>query len=220
MTILRAQVTIPYTSGLPRDVSVNTWSMFAPSESENYEAMDLALGRFYTVPPTGETRSVTEYYSSAVRRASASASVHFYDIENPGPPLYGGPSFNPDTPLSATSLPLEVALCTTLVAGTPTDVPIRSRRGRIFLGPFIAGAVDSTYPPKPVSELLAIVAKATERLMEEITAIAGGLHRLVIWSPTRDNHYDVSGGWVDNEFDTQRRRQVDATARTEWGTEE
>jgi hypothetical protein len=41
--------------------------------------------------------------------------------------------------------------------------------------------------------------------------------RWAIYSRAANQAYEVSGGFIDNEFDTQRRRQVDATARTTWG---
>jgi len=60
--------------------------------------------------------------------------------------------------------------------------------------------------------------------MEDGTVVAGGLSvKWAVYSPTTDavdtidNAFnDVLDGWVDNAFDTQRRRGPAATTRITW----
>jgi len=47
------------------------------------------------------------------------------------------------------------------------------------------------------------------------TETAGGWD-WVVYSPTNGNTVNVDNGWVDNAFDTQRRRGLAVTARTNW----
>jgi hypothetical protein len=39
-----------------------------------------------------------------------------------------------------------------------------------------------------------------------------------VWSTTRSQMARVVGGWVDDDFDTQRRRGLTSSFRTKWGT--
>ena len=40
----------------------------------------------------------------------------------------------------------------------------------------------------------------------------------VLWSRANNAMFNVVGGWVDNAFDTIRKRGNAPTARTTWGT--
>lgn len=40
----------------------------------------------------------------------------------------------------------------------------------------------------------------------------------VIWSEKLEQSFAVAGGWVDNAWDTQRRRGMPATTRTLWNS--
>jgi hypothetical protein len=39
---------------------------------------------------------------------------------------------------------------------------------------------------------------------------------LAVWSPSNGDAVPVTDGWVDNAWDTQRRRGIDRTARSTW----
>lgn len=56
---------------------------------------------------------------------------------------------------------------------------------------------------------------ATERLVTTVGDVATSTF-LGVYSRVDGLIRPITSGWVDNEFDTQRRRQRDATARTEW----
>jgi hypothetical protein len=45
-------------------------------------------------------------------------------------------------------------------------------------------------------------------------AIASASWDWVVYSPTDDAYHEVANGWVDNAWDTQRRRGYKPTSRT------
>lgn len=56
------------------------------------------------------------------------------------------------------------------------------------------------------------VVRSFQKLKDE--ADASLIWQWRIWSPTNNNSVLIDNGWVDNAWDTQRRRGVEATART------
>jgi hypothetical protein len=123
------------------------------------------------------------------------------------------------------ALPREVALCGSFhgdlsgVAeeGAGDTRPRARRRGRIYVGPLNVAATDSTNGSANggalpsgffIGRLAAAFAEFTAAAIED----EGG--RWVVASRADNAVYPVTAGWVDNEFDTQRRRGLDPSART------
>jgi hypothetical protein len=69
-----------------------------------------------------------------------------------------------------------------------------------------AGGFRTSVEPTFMEDML----DAYEAAWAELTT-AGLSH--AVWSSADDTAYPVIGAWMDNAFDTQRRRGVDATAR-------
>lgn len=93
--------------------------------------------------------------------------------------------------------------------------PRARRRGRIFLGPLATSALrvtSGTAEQRPHQTVIDTLATAAGQLHTGTMVTAG---EVWIVGSRRDNiGYPVTGGWVDDEFDTQRRRQIKPTART------
>ena len=92
---------------------------------------------------------------------------------------------------------------------TGRDRPKQRHRGRFYIGPLTAtGTVATTAPCHLNSifwnDLTAATAKA-------LLGLTGANWR--VWSRRDAAVYTVTGGFVDNAFDTQRRRGAKATAR-------
>jgi hypothetical protein len=99
--------------------------------------------------------------------------------------------------------------------GLPTDVSLviswttaragRSYRGRTYLPPFHSNrnTDGAGLMPQPTSTCVTQVTQQAEQLLTDL-----GSHSspMVVWSPTHSFHTPVAGGYVDNEWDTQRRR--------------
>jgi hypothetical protein len=65
---------------------------------------------------------------------------------------------------------------------------------------------------RPSAEILAGLAAAGLQLKTDHGT--GGNMRWAVWSRVNHAMYEVTGGFIDNEFDTQRRRGEVSTARS------
>lgn len=104
----------------------------------------------------------------------------------------------------------ELAVCLSYKAQYVSGVTPKRRRGRIYLGPFSGGVVDSATGK---------LAAASKTVIVNAGQVFLDLHQAattwswVVYSPTTDTAgtgeagaYEVLSAWVDDELDTQRRR--------------
>ena len=123
------------------------------------------------------------------------------------------------TTVSTGGLPEEVAICLTLHGESPITP---RRRGRLYIGPLanqsnVLQQATSSLPARPEDSTASNI---VDVLLEKATVLADVVSPLkwCIRSVTpSENYVAVTGGWVDNAFDTQRRRGPDPTARRAWG---
>lgn len=219
MPRLRHQVILPYTSGFARDASINVWHTSSVDKTRLEQAQDasLALLEFYvSATGVGAETIVGAYYSQIVSRVAEACLIRTFDLDDPTPrePILEFP-WQMVGHSEANSLPYEVALCSSFTAEGGEGAPLRRRRGRVYLGPFNLDALQGGAVPAPATTLIDTVVAATERLITTFgdtptSSFVG------VYSRVDDLVRPITSGWVDNEFDTQRRRQRDATARTEW----
>jgi len=217
--IVEAQVSLPYITNLPRDVAVNTFHFRAADGTSTADAAaDAAavLVDFYNELDSPQTVSVATYISKYVSRASGSAMIKVYDLSDPLPrePI-GTSTFTLDNAGAATSLPMEIALCSSYRSAFLSGVPTASCRGRVYIGPLAttANTASNDLPARPSTAFQTNLALATEGI---ITACAATDLTWVTWSRTLQRADDVIAGFVDDEWDVQRRRGVDSTARATW----
>ena len=216
----RCQVSIPLDSAIPEDAIVNTWHfdddddpVAAPEDTAEW-IFDL-MRDFYTAVDGA-------VFPSTVSNV---ATMKLYDMAIPAVDrelLYS--STITLSPSADAPLPNEVALCLSMKAADSPGVNPARRRGRIYLGPVKNTAlevIDSQ--ARPTSAVRTAVAGAAAGLQAgfEHPASPGLRLRWSIYSPTTDiagtvgeSFNDVLSGWVDNSFDTQRRRGCAPTSRT------
>lgn len=113
---------------------------------------------------------------------------------------------------SATGLPTEVAMVLSFQGVKAAGFPQGRRRGRIFIGPLGSGVNGTDGRPTPTARTA--IANAAATLKTDLAA-PGGQH-WAVWSSVDGQSVEIDNGWVDNAFDTQRRRGVQVTARTTW----
>jgi hypothetical protein len=127
--------------------------------------------------------------------------VKCYDLADAEPrPVRAHSIFNPGTPAAPDEIgPRQVALCLSYYAGR--NLP--ATRGRIYVGPINAP------PPVP-----------NTGVMNEVMALGNALFNIGGANVHWQQHSEKTGVsstitdiWVDNRWDTQRRRLVKATAR-------
>jgi hypothetical protein len=214
MTNIRAMFIGQGPSGLPEDRVVNTFHF----QSD----LDFALGSlavigavtdFYTgvgTSPNVQANTLSSYLSPWVSRT---AEIRTYNLADAKPRVPITTALTLSDGQQLTGYPEEVALCISVTGGAPFTA---RRRGRVFLGPLIPGSgtpANTENPTRPTAAFMLDCAKAALRM-----ATAGGsTAEWVIRSerPT-ENFVTITRGWVDNAFDTQRRRGPKSTTRKEW----
>lgn len=125
----------------------------------------------------------------------------------------------------APSLPNEVAFVLTIGTKETSATTLQKarRRGRLYLGPLCADAMtaQNNVAAVPNASFMEAVVGAGERLAEWSWGVGAqsGIEadgQWVVWSRTGETYGSVNGGWVDNAWDSQRRRGTEPTAKTTW----
>ena len=216
----RCQVSIPYYTAIPEDVVTNTWHFrwggIVPPESGNFAQMLVLLENFYE----------SVYFSATVGQMATHmrpllTRAKIYDLDEPTPRT---PILDMPVPLTVSTVnatvPTELALCLSFQGPPVSGEPQARRRGRVFLGGWghISGTGAASSFPQPMTAALTNIATAAATLKSAGDAVDW---LWCVYSPTEaaqatDPPYDtlVTNGWIDNAFDTQRRRGNAPSART------
>lgn len=143
--------------------------------------------------------------------------ITFYDLSDPKPriPFYMSTWDFPTAP-SLDQLPHECSIVSSFKTNREAGKSDRNRRNRVYIGP-ISNAVlnpddGRVQPATRIRIADAFSDLATQSGSEDDWT-------WVVYSPTLDEAYPVKEGFVDNAFDTQRRRGVDSTVRSVWTTD-
>lgn len=206
MGVVRAQVRFEGDTLDPEDVFINTWHFLASGGALTEGVADTITSyfdSFYKAEHGGQPGTIAEYFSPFM---SGNAEVRYYDLahEEPRVPIIRTFTF---TPVASGGLPAEVAVALSFQAGIPLT---RTRRGRVYLGPLNQNAMSavSTSDRHVNPTFMAIVGHAAADM-----AVATRAHRWAIYSRKLDSASIVETGWVDDAFDTQRRRGNEALTR-------
>lgn len=212
MTTFLCTISFEHDTGLPEDDVVNTWHFEGPSipTPNTANIMDM-VEDFYTVTYAPSIDPLLFYYSGSL---NGNYRLRVYDVDAApprapiatrtgvfGPVAGGGP------------LPEEVALVNSFYAAPVAGTPAARRRNRNYLGPFNRGAL-GVGDGRPVPALLQVVKNAAVGMKAASDASLD--MKWVILSATTGVTANVVGGWVDNAWDTQRRRGTEADLRISW----
>lgn len=205
VTHVLVQTTLWMDSGLPEDYAVNTWHI-------NTTAVDPAAGMaaFFADLQTFYT-SIDNYLSSL---CEGTLAVRGYNMDDPTPRV---PFFIDGVALTVgtSSYPTEVAMCLSFQGARISGENQARRRGRIYLGPLSPTTGDGA-TGRPTTTFRTDCLAAMDTLADD--ALADPTYAWVVWSEAAGSGTVVTNGWVDNAFDTQRRRGLDPTVRTSWTT--
>lgn len=210
MTTFRAQCVFPYFTGLPEDVITNTLHFWSDTLNTSDAADQIAsrLSSFFSTIYEDEDRT-----ANFVDWDDAMVKVYNLDDSTPRVPEERALTVTHD-PEPSSVMPTEVAVVASFHAAPPITA---RRRNRIYLGGFshhistagTLGAFPMVLPALIIdinTAMLALQGNNSSDLTWVGVSQATG--SLVFWAPV--------GGWVDNTFDTQRRRGIIATSRTTW----
>lgn len=208
------RVNLPFITNLPRDVAVNTFAMDVAGDPGL--GLATALVDFYNADTGGRSASIASWLSPVIDRSSDACSIEFYALNlasgETGPPT-GIQQFTLGPTTADAGLPQECAVCLSYFNNETPAVPLKRRRGRIWMGPLV-GAVLSNLDgglPSVANQFAEDLAIAARELKSDLNDIGATWS---VWSRSDAALYEITDGWVDNEFDTMRSRQVDATFRT------
>ena len=212
--LFRAQVTFGAANEIPRDAMTNSFHFHGTSG--DYGNIADMLYDFYDVADTASAALRTHMTDNAL---DGSWQVKIYDLGEDVPRI---PVFEDQRSLtlgSGAALPTEVALVASFHCPFVSGQPAARRRNRIYLGGL---ATTTTQNGRPSPAVRASLLGAMEDLNAAARASLSWTWR--IWSPTsvqagqdlETSAWIVNAGWVDNAWDTQRRRGVDASVRETW----
>jgi hypothetical protein len=212
MATMRAQVVFQGMSNTPEDVVVNTYHFVSP----DYAIVNRDLVRDYlvelyntTVPAPG-TGKIAESMSSFLSRVANASKIKVYDLAEPKPrtPTTYSWTLAANSGGALVELPAEVAVCASFYA-----LQNRPRyRGRVYLGPWVSNVLQDALNDRsrPQTTLIDTIAGAFNRLLLK----PGTGPKLAIQSNADGQARIATNGWVDDAWDTQRRRGQDAKSRT------
>lgn len=212
---------------MPEDVFINTFH-FATQSANEAEAINVVnlLKDLYTLAAPGGSPAnapIGQWIGGVVKRDANACKIRVYDLAQPKPrPVLHEGSFTM-TGLSTgwtQDLPAEVALCASFwgVANRPRT------RGRVYLGPWgnHASGAGTSGRSIPIVGLRQSIAASFGRMINVAASTANlavfsrGVYQIdgVVQPVTSQLYTVVTDGWVDDAWDTQRRRGQDATTRT------
>lgn len=220
----KVEVRFPYIgASLPRDVAINTFHFLGgdAGDPEDQTALIVsALPTFYESVGTGATVPIVDFLSQVL--SVEEDAVEIWGSLSTDLTLPNG-GFTPKQQVGnftielvdTAALPNEVAVCMSLKDSTNTLTPGR-HRGRNFIGPLNVAALGPNLEngmTTPDPDLIEAIQGAAQDLQAFVEASVEPSVSWCIYSRANEAYYRITNGWVDNEFDTQRRRQQRATLR-------
>lgn len=203
-------VTWPAVSGIPEDACVHTFNWSLTAGTDPVVAAGVVrerLQEFYGDAPTGFVNNLNAYFANTIDRAAAYIQVYDHSEPKPRVPILENLlGADIGDRVQDWDIPAEVAVCLSYHAEFQSGAPKARRRGRVYMGPFNGGVlsqVEDGEPARPISSFVEILRDAGKRLAD-YQAAAGV--SWAVWSRVDDEFNNVTGGWVDDAYDTQRRR--------------
>lgn len=202
MGTIRAQVILHTDDNTPANYITNSLAFVSPGTFADFTGLTGVIKDFYD--------DITAAYLSS-ELAQNGHEIKYYDL--PGtPPNYPieEDTFNLAANPSGSPLPQECAIVLSFQGVRTPGFPQSRRRGRIYLGTWGASANTSG---RPTAALVTIIATAATTFKTAVAALADPID-WAIWSVADQAPVAVDNGWIDNVWDTQRRRGLLETSRT------
>lgn len=176
---------------LPADWITNTLAFQAPGTPGSVDYEQLA-------------EEVKEAFSLSVPRPAGYTTVEakVYEETDPEPRPIRGQAIREDAGGGGAPGPREVAICLSFYA--VRNLP--KQRGRVYIGPLTV----TNMAERPSDALIAQIATLVPRL----DAINVSNFKWAVWSRVDGIFQNVTNWWIDDEWDTQRRRGLKSTKRS------
>lgn len=206
MSVHKLLVIFEADSELPADAMVNTL-YFEGSGSDPENVFDMVFD-FFDADPTGLTSPISEYMSNAA--LTGQVTFKLYDLADAEPRVPVAEETRTLANISSSAaLPTEVALVFSYHSAFTSGTAAARSRGRIYIGGL---AAFTNTNGRPASTLTGTMAAAGRDLIQASNASVSWEWQQ--YSTLTETGRIAVGGWVDNAWDTQRRRGLDSTVRT------
>ena len=207
-----AQVIWQGGSGLPEDQFVQTYTFRNDNVLDRagmLDAVDTAISNFYGNPGDANPDAIVDWMPQEL----TAPQIKIFDLGETPPRVPEERQLSTFTPSdNAQPLPREVAVCCSFHVGGPGP----RNRGRTFLGPFTINAVIGDAQTGGARVVAPLRDRIAERA-EDMATNASLECTWVLWSRANNAMFNVVGGWVDDAFDTIRKRGNAPSTRTTWG---
>jgi hypothetical protein len=206
---IAAQVIFECTNGIPRDSVVNTFH-FDITGIKLLWIRD-HLQSFYNDTHHTGVSNVASWLSATLSRAANKAHIKLYRMWDDHPRQPTSYDWTLESVASGDNgLPVETCLCLSQYSNT---LHTKSGRGRVYIGPLHSNSVRiSAGNVFPFGDCIDPIRYAGRYLIDEGVA-SGSKGVWSIYSRKLNQMHRVETAFVDNEFDTQRRRGHRATVR-------
>ena len=216
-----AQVCLAADSSVPADVAMNTYH-FALDTDPAGAVPSLSFEQIITgerpaaVDENGIQGDLSDVYEDISLYLSsnidpAASRIKWFNLSDPSPrvalldlPMVSFVNQGPS------AFPPEVALTVSFQAAPLSGISQASRRNRVFIGPLATVSGDG----KASASSLTVFKDAFSNFASNSAAADHWSWR--VYSPTTGLDSPVDNGWIDNAYDTQRRRGVESTIRETW----
>jgi hypothetical protein len=201
MPFYNSQAIIKTADNVAANYATNTW---------HFEADDVtALGSAHAALVTFY-QAVDTYFSNLVNVGAGGLEIVGYAFADAPPRAPVLRTLATLTVGSVNPLPTEVSLCMSFQGTRQSGTPQARRRGRVYL-PFMAEDNNATDARPSTTIINGVVAAGAALLAASDSA---GTWSWLTYSGVAPGWSTVVDGWVDNEWDTQRRRGRRSTSRT------
>lgn len=217
MTEVYCVVTLNSTTGLAKDRVQNTFSFFGTdSRTSISAAMGAGLVSFYNSAHLPGTTALCGFISGDISRSASFHTMKWYDYADPHPRAPFSVSTWSLGALvgSGVNLPKEVATCLSYQADYASGISPARQRGRVYIGPLNTNVITGTSTSNPTLDTSYQAALRGAGAYLAGLATAGS--KWGVRSRVLGIQSQVTKGWVDNAFDSQRRRGLAPTSRTTW----
>lgn len=206
MANLIVQTIFESATGLPADSIVNTTS-WTGSLSDLDNIRDILVD-FYAVQAPDAQNTILYWMSNEA--ISGNVTIKIYDRDDPKPrqPIEIFESDLSEGLGPEDMLPTECAIVVSYQASRIAGLPQNRRRNRFYMGGFGVEANDNGRINPGLVETILFASK------EMLNAASASVDKsLIVWSGYYETGYTIDNGWVDNAWDSQRRRGLKSTAR-------
>lgn len=198
MGIGKFQVTVPFQPALPENVVTNTFYL-----RDNFPGVITGGTDWAALANDAATAWLNTWYQNA---SPPHITVKVYNAESapPNDPIAVAEK-NVAAPLWSPNYPTQLAVCLSYKGGQRPW-----QRGRMYLAPWLSTGFAGSNPGMRVSTTMQNAALA---LADALAGLGGIDIDWGVWSRTKREFAPTSLSWVDDSWDVQRRRKMDALGR-------